>query len=57
MDFSSYQQDAMRAASISKSGDLTTLQNAALGLAGEAGEFADIIKMVSFQGHQLEENH
>ena len=57
MDFSSYQQDAMRSASVSKIGDLTTLQNAALGLAGEAGEFADIIKKVSFQGHTLDETH
>lgn len=57
MDFSSYQQKAMRSASISKTGDLATLQNAALGLAGEAGEFADVIKKVSFQGHQLDQNH
>ena len=57
MDFTSYQQKAMRSASISKAGDLATLQNAALGLAGEAGEFADVIKKVSFQGHQLDQNH
>lgn len=57
MDFTSYQQKAMRSASVSKAGDLATLQNAALGLAGEAGEFADVIKKVSFQGHQLDQNH
>ncbi|NLC31712.1 MAG: nucleoside triphosphate pyrophosphohydrolase family protein [Clostridiales bacterium] len=57
MDFSSYQELAMRSASVSKAGDINTLQNAALGLAGEAGEFADIIKKVSFQGHALDQTH
>lgn len=33
------------------------LENAALGLCGESGEFADIIKKVHFQGHELNEEH
>ena len=33
------------------------LLNAALGLAGESGEFADIIKKHLFQGHDLDKEH
>ena len=57
MNFSDYQQKAMRSAHVREPGDLKTLQNAALGLAGESGEVADMIKKVSFQGHQLDERH
>ena len=48
MNFSDYQQKAMRSAHVREPGDLKTLQNAALGLAGESGEVADMIKKVSF---------
>ena len=36
---------------------LPTLSNAALGLCGESGEFADQIKKFAFQGHTLEREH
>jgi NTP pyrophosphatase (non-canonical NTP hydrolase) len=55
MDFNDYQLRAMRTASLKSFEGIQALQNAALGLAGEAGEFADAIKKVSFQGHTL--NH
>ncbi len=57
MNFSDYQQKAMRSAHTKQTGELRTLQNAALGLAGESGEFADVIKKVSFQGHAIDEEH
>lgn len=57
MDLSQYQKDAMRTCSLKSFEGIGALQNAALGLAGEAGEFADLIKKVSFQGHMLDERH
>lgn len=36
---------------------LVTLLNDALGLAGEAGEFADHIKKVVFHGHALDQDY
>ena len=57
MDFSEYQVKAMRTASLKSFEGIGALQNAALGLAGEAGEFADDIKKVSFQGHALDCEH
>lgn len=57
MDFSDYQIKALRTVSLKKVEGLPALQNAALGLAGEAGEFADQIKKVSFQGHALDPQH
>lgn len=57
MNFSDYQQAAMRTCSLKHRHSLEALQNAALGLAGEAGEFADSIKKLSFQGHPLDREH
>ncbi len=57
MNFSDYQAKAMRSAHVKEPGELSTLQNAALGLAGESGEVADMIKKVSFQGHSLDKAH
>lgn len=50
MNANEYQLLAMRTAN---DGDLV---NAALGLAGESGEVADLIKKVEFQGHILDED-
>lgn len=37
--------------------DKDALLNAALGLCGESGEFADILKKHCYQGHPLDTNH
>lgn len=57
MDLSNYQHLAMRTVSPAGRDGLKALQNAALGLAGEAGEFADLIKKASFQGHDIDADH
>ncbi len=49
MNFNEYQKLALRTANKDK--DL--ILNAALGLAGESGEVADLIKKHLFQGHEL----
>ena len=46
-----YQKAAMRTAS----GKCYDCLNAALGIAGEAGEVADYIKKCGFQGHRFDE--
>ena len=46
-----YQQAALRTANITKPEDL--LLNGALGLCGESGEVADLVKKSLFQGHRL----
>ncbi len=50
--FSRYQRDVMR--TMPKFERRESMCNAALGLAGEAGEAAEIIKKVLFQGHPLD---
>lgn len=50
MNFNEYQKLALRTANKDK--DLVL--NAALGLTGESGEVADIIKKYLFQGHELD---
>lgn len=57
MELSDYQSLAMRTVSPAGRDGLPALQNAALGLAGEAGEFADIIKKATFQGHAIDPKH
>lgn len=52
-----YQQLAMRTAPKAFVSDVDVLSNAALGLAGEAGEFADSVKKVMYQGHALSREH
>lgn len=51
MDFDEFQKLAMRTANFDNDNQLI---NAALGLVGEAGEFADLVKKVHFQGHELD---
>lgn len=56
MNLNDYQKLAM----VTRNTDLTkneALMNAALGLNGEAGEFADVLKKHMFQGHDLDVNH
>lgn len=50
LSFAEYQAKALRTASRFKTTE-EKLKCAALGLNGEAGEFADIVKKVYYQGH------
>ena len=52
-----YQKEAMRTASGMDYSAMEPLVNAALGIAGEGGEVADLIKKHIFQGHSLDRNH
>lgn len=54
MDAREYQQLAMRTAAPDQDARRRLL-NAALGLAGEAGEFADSVKKIEFHGHTLDQ--
>lgn len=56
-----YQIEAMKTApeslSLGSRANKDALTNAALGLCGEAGEFADIMKKHIYQGHELDSDH
>ena len=56
MNINEYQQLAMRTSNklITPNGHLL---NGALGLAGESGEIADLVKKHEFQGHPLDYQH
>lgn len=56
MTINEYQQEALRTAN-SANLDYPLIINGVLGLAGEAGECADIVKKAYFQGHPLVSNH
>ena len=53
MEGNEYQKDALRTAS----GDHFDLTNAALGLTGESGEFADAVKKYKFHHHNFDREH
>lgn len=55
MRVNKYQQGALRTASSYKPEDL--IFNGVLGLCGESGEVADLIKKHLFQGHELDKKH
>ena len=55
IDFDEYQKEAYKL--ISEEGKKDLLVNGVLGLCGESGECADIIKKVKFQGHTLDKEH
>ena len=52
-----YQTEAMRTASGMNYSTAKPLMNAALGISGEGGEFADLVKKHIFQGHDLDKEH
>lgn len=56
MEGKEYQELAMRTRP-KNLGEDEMLINAALGLAGESGEFADILKKWRFQGHNISFSH
>ena len=56
MQINEYQSLAMRTANQSLTKE-NQLINAALGLCGEAGEFADLIKKMKYQGHEMDKTH
>ena len=55
MTLNEYQKLQMRTAPELTGGQMIT--NAALGMCGESGEVADIVKKYNFQGHELDVNH
>ena len=57
MTINEYQNEAMRTASGMNYENNGMLINAALGICGEGGEVADIVKKATFQGHELDNEH
>ncbi len=58
MTINDYQRAALSTARTMRSKDMTTkLINGALGLTGESGEVADLLKKHCFQGHSLDKQH
>jgi NTP pyrophosphatase (non-canonical NTP hydrolase) len=55
ISFDEYQTDAVEM--MSEMARKNPLLNSALGLCGESGEYADIIKKNLFQGHDLDKEH
>ena len=57
MTINEYQTAALRTAQTDKLTANELLLNAALGLCGESGEVADLLKKYHFQGHNLDLDH
>lgn len=57
MTINEYQAAALRTAQTDKLTANELLLNSALGLCGESGEVADIVKKHRFQGHDLDLDH
>lgn len=57
MTINQYQKEAMRTASGMNYENHGMLMNAALGICGEGGEVADLVKKATFQGHALDKEH
>ena len=57
MTINEYQTAALRTAQADKLTANELLLNSALGLCGESGEVADLIKKHRFQGHDIEIEH
>ena len=55
LSFNEYQKQAYDL--ISEDGKKDMILNGVLGLTGEAGECADIVKKYKFQGHELDKEH
>ena len=56
MDVNEYQKLAMRTSNINLSNAMHLI-NGALGLSGESGEVADLVKKFWMQGHNLDQEH
>lgn len=54
MTINDYQKAALRTANLLKFSEKGLLTNGVLGLSGESGECADIVKKHLFQGHELD---
>lgn len=57
MTINEYQIAALRTAQTEELTHIELMMNAALGLCGESGEVADIVKKFRFQGHDLDFEH
>lgn len=57
MTINEYQVAAMRTAQTDKFSANDLLLNSALGLCGESGEVADLVKKHRFQGHDIDLEH
>lgn len=57
MTINEYQTAALRTAQTDKLTARELLLNSALGLCGESGEVADLLKKYHFQGHNLDIDH
>lgn len=57
MTINEYQTAALRTAQTEELTHIELVMNAALGLCGESGEVADIVKKFRFQGHDIDLEH